>query len=199
MNLKYFLRGLGTGIVFGTLIMLVAYMMSGGYKISDEEVIERAKKLGYGIVEQNEKTTDADTEEVKISIAEVTTEDNTNENTSEAVVDTTEDNSTSEATDEITSEDTSEITSEITSEEPTTETTDVQPSTIIKATITVTAGMGSQNVARLLQDAGIIENASDFDSYLMKNGYATKIEIGTYEFNNSMSYQEIAEELTKKR
>lgn len=191
MNLKYFLRGLGTGIVFGTLIMLVAYMMSGGYKISDEEVIERAKKLGYGIVEQNEKTTDADTEEVKISIAEVTTADNTNENTSEAVVDTTEDNSTSEATDEITSE--------ITSEEPTTETTDVQPSTIIKATITVTAGMGSQNVARLLQDAGIIENASDFDSYLMKNGYATKIEIGTYEFNNSMSYQEIAEELIKKR
>lgn len=187
MNLKYFLRGLGTGIVFGTLIMLVAYMMSGGYKISDEEVIERAKKLGYGIVEQNEKTTDADTEEVKISIAEVTTADNTNENTSEAVVDTTEDNSTSEATDEITSE------------EPTTETTDVQPSTIIKATITVTAGMGSQNVARLLQDAGIIENASDFDSYLMKNGYATKIEIGTYEFNNSMSYQEIAEELIKKR
>ena len=195
MNLKYFLRGLGTGIVFGTLIMLVAYMMSGGYKISDEEVIERAKKLGYGIVEQNEKTTDADTEEVKISIAEVTTADNTNENTSEAVVDTTEDNSTSEATDEITSEDTSEITSE----EPTTETTDVQPSTIIKATITVTAGMGSQNVARLLQEAGIIENASDFDSYLMKNGYATKIEIGTYEFNNSMSYQEIAEELIKKR
>ena len=128
---------------------------------------------------------------MKISIAEVTTADNTNENTSEAVVDTTEDNSTSEATDEITSE--------ITSEEPTTETTDVQPSTIIKATITVTAGMGSQNVARLLQDAGIIENASDFDSYLMKNGYATKIEIGTYEFNNSMSYQEIAEELIKKR
>ena len=42
MKLKYFLRGVGVGIIFGSLIMLVAYLTSGAGKLSDEE------KVRYG-------------------------------------------------------------------------------------------------------------------------------------------------------
>lgn len=200
MNLKYFIRGLGAGIVFGTLIMLVAYMTNGGYKISDEEVINRAKKLGMVAAEElNDKETSEATTvtEITTEIAKISIEEVTTEATSEEVSET--EATTIEETEATTEEVTTEAPTEAPTEAATEASTESQPGTVVKATITVTRGMGSQNVARLLQDAGIVESATDFDSYLIKNGYANRIEVGTYEFTNNMSYQQIADELVKKR
>ncbi|MGN0435878.1 MAG: hypothetical protein ACI4D8_04520 [Wujia sp.] len=200
MKLKYFLRGLGLGIIFGALIMLAAYMTSGKYKISDEEVIERAGKLGMIMREdpitnnnanadkattQSDKETDSDADENK-------TEDDQTGNTAELTTGTTEDTNpvTTEETPDTT--DTSETTGDNTSEE-----ISINPDNeYITAQITVTSGMSSTKVARLLQDTGIIEDYLDFDSYLNSNGYSTKIRINTYEFNSNMTYEEIAKELT---
>ena len=46
MKRKYFVRGLGVGILFGALIMFAAYMTSGKNRMSDEDVIKRAQELG---------------------------------------------------------------------------------------------------------------------------------------------------------
>ncbi len=175
MKLKYFLRGLGAGIIFGAVIMLAAYMLSRGYKLSDEEIIAKAEKLGMVMAESaiEESATE-----------EATTEDARTEET------TTEEATTEEATTEETT------TEEATTEEATNETDEVGTE-LVKATITVSSGMGSETVASLMQSAGIIESASDFDSYLNKNGYSTKIEIGTYEMTDKMSYEELAEILIK--
>lgn len=50
MKLKYYLRGLGLGILFTTIILMIAFHTHPN-DISDDEVIRRAKKLG--MVEQN--------------------------------------------------------------------------------------------------------------------------------------------------
>lgn len=212
MKLKYFLRGLGAGILFGTAIMLVAYVTSGRFNMTDKEIMDRAKELGMVKVEETvvssnmndedattteEMTTEATTEEVttEATTEEVTTEVTTEEVTTEATTEaTTEEVTTKATTEEATTEKTT--TEKTTTEKATTEKTDNAGK---KATITVKAGMGSETVAALLQEAGVVESASDFDAYLMKNGYANRIEIGTFSFDNSMTYQEIAEELVKKQ
>lgn len=183
MNFKYFLRGLGAGIVFTAIIMLAAYMTNGSYKMSDEEIIKKAESLGMVTTEE-------------IPIVSDTGSDNSTEEPS------TEKSETEEpSTEKMSTEDTEEPSS---TEEPTTEASTqntTEQSAIdteyTTATITVRSGMGSYEVAVLLKDAGIIDNASDFDSYLIRNGYATQIRIKTQEFNSNMSYEEIAKLLIK--
>ena len=46
MKRKYFVRGLGGGILFGALIMFAAYMSSGKNSMSNEDVNKRAHKRG---------------------------------------------------------------------------------------------------------------------------------------------------------
>ena len=84
MKLKYFLRGLGTGVIFGAIIMLVAYMTSGGYKLSDEEIIERAEKLGMVaqepiIKDDSEEKSTADTVTEAVTTEKKTAEEATTE------------------------------------------------------------------------------------------------------------------------
>ena len=42
MKLKYYLRGLGTGILFATIVLFVSY----SYKMSDKQIKEKALELG---------------------------------------------------------------------------------------------------------------------------------------------------------
>ena len=56
MKRKYFVRGLGVGILFGALIMFAAYMTSGKNRMSDEDVIKRAQELGLSLIHISEPT-----------------------------------------------------------------------------------------------------------------------------------------------
>lgn len=183
MKLKYFLRGLGAGIIFGAVIMLVAYMTSGSYKLSDKEIISRAEKLGM-VFEENDTASDGDAL-----------------NESDRKTDVPDTTAEPDATDEsalIDESTTAQQTTDTTTEETTTTTTASQED-YVTATITVVGGMGSEEVALLLEDAGIIESAADFDSFLNQNGYSTRIEIGTFEVNSQMTYEEIADILSTKQ
>lgn len=73
--------------------------------------------------------------------------------------------------------------------------TGVLPDTTKK--VTVTGGANSSTVAKQLQDAGVITNAKDFDTYLMNNGYSKKIRPGTYKFETEVTFEQIAEMITK--
>ncbi len=177
MKLKYFLRGLGTGIIFAALIMLAAYMTSGGYKMSDEEIIKKAEKLGM-VMDDNAILTPTDTD------ADIVVKD-----------DTTEEDLTTEAT--TTEDDTTEDSiEEPTTEEPTTEEKTTAGDSGDTITITVQSGMSSYDVAVLLEAADVVESASDFDVYLNQNGYSTRIEVGEFKVTKDMSYEELAKLLT---
>jgi len=64
------------------------------------------------------------------------------------------------------------------------------------ATITVVSGMSSDTVARLIENAGAITSASDFDSFLCRNHYDRRIATGVYIIKAGSSYDEIAKMLT---
>lgn len=189
MNWKHFLRGLGTGIIFSALIMLVAYMTSGSYRISDEEIIERATKLGMVMEDRSIVSSEdnaSSTEENNTSAA--TTEKQTTEATTEKSISDTEATTAEQTTTEVVTTETV-TTEKQTEEEPDTTYTTVE--------ITVSRGMSSEEIAKLVQDAGIIEDYLDFDKYLNANGYSNKLSVNTFELHSGMSYEEIAKELTK--
>lgn len=63
--------------------------------------------------------------------------------------------------------------------------------------IKVSGGDDSGVVSRKLYNAGLIENAAEFDAFLMQHGYDKKIATGEKTFYAGESWQEIAEKLIK--
>lgn len=186
MKLKYYLRGLGTGIIFSTIIMLAAYLTSGGYKLTDKEIESRAKDLGMvyedatgGDARSSDNTVTSEMKESPEATEKATTEGKTEDSTESATELTTE---------HITTEGNYDRTE-----------SDIVDNESTQAVITVVGGMGSHDVALLLQDAGLIADADDFDSYLNQNGYSTRIEVGEFTINDDMTYQEMAELLCTKK
>ena len=191
MKKKYFVRGLGIGIIFGALIMLAAYLTSGKGSLSDEEVMKRAQELGMvkksEYVLGSEVTSEETTTEAVTTEASVATEKATEEATTEAP------GTTEKATEEAATE--AATTEKATTEAATTEQTDAKT----KATITVSGGMSSETISSLLENAGLVDSASKFNSFLVQNGYDKKLETGSFDISGGMTYEEIARILTTKQ
>ena len=205
MKIKYYLRGIGVGLLLGVIIMYAAMVTFGYEKKSDDEdtktVVENDVNKGKTEAQTTEKATEKDTTEVKTE--KVTTEktDTTAEVTTEATTEPTT-AATTEATTETTTEATTETTTEVTTEtteatsEKTEEPTTEKPSQDDTVTIVIERGMISTDVAEMLQDAGIIDDYKDFDRWLDATGYSTIIRVGEFIFHKGMTYEEIAEVLT---
>lgn len=205
MKIKYYLRGIGVGLLLGVIIMYAAMVTFGYEKKSDDEdtktVVENDVNKGKTEAQTTEKSTEKVTTEVKTE--KVTTEktDTTAEVTTEATTESTT-AATTEATTETTTEATTETTTEVTTEtteatsEKTEEPTTEKPSQNDTVTIVIESGMISTDVAEMLQDAGIIDDYKDFDRWLDATGYSTIIRVGEFIFHKGMTYEEIAEVLT---
>ena len=61
--------------------------------------------------------------------------------------------------------------------------------------IVVAAGDDSGTVSRKLYNAGVVDNAAEFDAYLMQHGYDKRINKGTKVIYEDDSWQTIAEKL----
>lgn len=188
MKRKYYLRGIGVGILFATIVLFTAYSISDGKKMSDEEVIKRAEELG---MVQAESVLDHLTKPAN----------STEDDTSEATADTTDSISDTTSGEETSEEDTSEGNSSeelIDTEEGNSNSGASSESTenVRMVNFTVVSGMSSWNVATILRDQGVIEDASDFDSYLVANGYSSRINVGEYSVAVGTDYETIANMLT---
>ena len=199
MTLKYYLRGLGMGIVITDLILSVSHCTQR--KISKEEIIKRAEALGMvmpsdeDIFNTEDGTTSQDATEP--STEEMTTENPTTEvPTTEAPTTEapTEAPTTEASTEEPTTE---EPTEEPTTEEPTTEEPTTAEPSVVELTFTVERGMYSEAVTRILVQGGIITNEAEFNQYLSDTGYDYMIQTGVFTVNSGMSYEEIAKIISK--
>ena len=228
MKFKYFLRGLGVGVLFCTFIVFAAYQTSPNKLLTDEEVKARAKELGMVEAEteldkvlqgdknkkDNETTENSETTEDGQSTEDgAVTEDNqstenSEEDSASAAGNTTESPKSTEEGSVTKQPKTTEVNNTTEQPKKTTEDniTTEQPKEaagdgeeVTTATITVKRGMQSSTVAKELEAKGIIKSASDFDNYLNKKGYSTKICVGTYSVKSSDSYETLAKILMKKK
>lgn len=198
MKLKYYVRGLGIGIVFATLLCVISFKVSGKTDMSDTEVIKRAEALGMIMKTDILKE---ETSEEETSEKETTTEtkDNKEETESESEADTKEtvNESKAETVAETLPAQTEPVTEAIIQTEAVTEPVTEPVKTVIEnISVDVISGMDSGSVSKLLYAAGVVNDAAEFDRYLVNNNYANKIRTGNYVIPKGSSYDEIAKILT---
>ncbi|MCM1238831.1 MAG: hypothetical protein NC331_05545 [Lachnospiraceae bacterium] len=66
-------------------------------------------------------------------------------------------------------------------------------------TFVIQSGQSSYTVSKSLAEAGLVEDASEFDRYLEANGYSKRISTGTYEIPVNATEEEIAKIITRSR
>lgn len=171
MKLKYYLRGLGIGILVTAAILTIVYHTKGS--MSDSQIMKRAAQLGMVMASTEDDTLFAQTTQVDTTIGEtgtISVEETT------TVVETTE------------------AVTEASTEKPTEAPT--EPA-VAEAVLTISPGMYSESVSAELVRLGIITNQKEFNSYLVNNGYAECIQTGDFKIKADMSYDEIARIITK--
>ncbi len=231
MEKKYYFRGLGLGIIVTAVIMGIA--LSGGRqgRMTDEEIIARAKKLG--MIEDSSLLASSDNEEneaeetgeqenadaaepetvkppVKLDVAvaepkpeeapeesEETDADSSADTKTEA--DTESSTDTKPESDTKPSADTNEMTKQ---DDDTTETASKATSSASSTSsstvksVTIVSGDGSYTVAKKLADAGVVDSAGAFDTFLCQNGYDKKLRTGTFQIPANASGEQIARIVT---
>lgn len=203
MNLKYYLRGLGIGI-FVTSVLLI-FAGSEKKQMSDEEIKRRAMELG--MVEntvlsdlkgsENESGTELDLDSVNVEV--ITSEKESNFSSEESVY--------SQEPTSFENQDNSEVNSSKDNEagegnpsEGSENTENAGTSETIEefVVITVNGGDGSGTVSKRVFEAGLVDNAEEFDRFLCSNGYDNSIKVGNHEVPKNATWEEIANILCSK-
>lgn len=210
MERKYYLRGLGIGIVMTAVIMGIA--LSGPRKMTDEEIIRRAKELGMvedtyladvdtseeqmqG--EQNIEDTDLGEQEgLSVTEPKLESPQEVPEPAEEEMLQVVEPVEIELPETGLVSEEQSpaevpeENTNEMTRQE------DTLSSSVKMEKVTVVSGDGSYTVALKLKEAGVVMSAETFDTYLCEKGYDKKLRTGTFQIPSDASDEQIARIIT---
>lgn len=170
MKLKYYLRGLGIGILVTALIM--GFTTRDSRPLTDAEIKAVAAELG---MVESDSLRLADLPQEPTPTPEITPEPTKEPET------TPEPEATTESSGEP-------------AKEP--ETT---PESGTDISVTVSAGSGSRTVCNRLEEAGVITDAAEFDKYLCDQGYSKRICVGTFEIPADASWEEIAKIITRSK
>ena len=198
MRLKYYLRGLGLGIIFAVFIMMVGYRNHGS-SMSDSQIIEKAKALGMvetedssGMKTDNKTDKKIDSSEPDTSTADTSTAEDTQTGTDNTDADNTTDTANADTTAPSDAAATDPAASDATGADAT------QPQQNTTFTITVGGGDTCRMIAERLQTAGIIDDAEKFRVYMGQKGVDQFIADGSHEIPYGASYDDIINILTQK-
>lgn len=218
MERRYYLRGLGLGILITAIIMGAA--QRGSKEMSDEEVRQRARELG--MIENTvlsepvaEPEADAEQAETDLAAAEEKSEEAAPADTEPVTEDTQEaaadEQDTQEQTDAEDSQEQADAVdaqaepeqadAQTALEEETEQSTGAQSETKTAASgeaqiFTIDKGDSSVSVAQKLEQAGLISSAASYDRFLCDNGYDKKIRAGEYTIPADAGDEQIARIIT---
>lgn len=189
MKLKYYLRGLGIGIIVTTIILVSCFSMQKP-KMTDAQIMEKAAQLGMIMPEQNSAVI-AETE---------TTEPEEKEKKNEQQIAAGELQQETETQTEVSKEQDTESRTEVQKEQETeaaenstasenaenAEQTQQEPFTLV-----VNRGDVCRTMCENLAANGVIDDSEGLRKYLSEVGYASFISAGTYQIPYHASYEEI--------
>jgi len=169
MKLKFYLRGLGVGVLVTTLILTVA----NGIRNSQSTLLENPSTVASVLNTSKAETKAANTEQT-IEQKNETSAQTKSEVVTQAPVETL-----AEKVTEATIVEKVEVVN--------------QSITVVLSNIS-----GSENAAQAIANAGVIDDWKDFNRYLENSGYAVKIHNGTYTLLKGQDYESIAKIITGK-
>lgn len=186
MKIKYFIRGLGFGILITAIILGISYKS----KNSDEDVILKAKKLGMVFAEDVSGsalgTDDIHTPDPAVKEDVTAIPKQTDEPAAERT-EKPEPKKTGKPRPKQTEEAGEETSAP--GNKPTDEPEQVS--------FSIEKGDWSHIVSEKLEKLEIIDNAKEFDKYLVDNGYAVRIKVGKFSAKKGASYEELAKIISK--
>lgn len=176
MKLKYYLRGLGMGIIFATLVLTVSSVIHNN-NLSEEQIVKEAKKLGMIMPDETEngqgglwvkndttETTEQESGSETESASEIFTD---SEMTSELPEDTTEDEKKDEG---------KPVTGE-------------NGQTYI--IINVYPGDTARMIAERLYTNELVDDAEAFRKYLGTTGRANTLHVGEFMIPVGATYEQV--------
>ena len=207
MKLRYYMRGLGIGVIVAAVLMGIAL---GGdkEKLSDAEIMARAKELG--MVESSVLADLGKEKEPQLPQQSQEMEENTDQlkQSEEGQEGSTDKPEQSEEGQE------GSIDQPKQNKEEQNENTDVlkqneseqnqnpsseQDTEDEYVTLVIERGESSVSVSRSLAQLGLVESAKAYDRYLCENGYDKLIRVGTHKIKVGSTQEEIAEIISRKK
>lgn len=187
MRLKYYLRGLGLGIIFSVIIMMIGFH-NNKQSMSDTEIIEKAKTLGMveaknisGTVadEYNSEKTDSSATNSDASSQKAETEQDSQMQDSQTAQEDTQQEDTQPAAD---------------AKQETVEPQDA----VTTYTISVTSQDTCRTIAEKLKALNLVDDAEQFRIYMGQKGADHFIADGEHIIPQGASYDDIITILTQK-
>ncbi len=211
MKFKYMIRGMGIGVII-TAAFMGAYSRQA---VADARVAV-LREYGFGeesrLVGETEDSSESSSEELSV-VEQTTMRDEEKESEIESVLDAAKQSEQSDMTEPGTDSGEQEPVqpSDVDAAgEGSPDVDDPEPSTGSVVTppdeesavdgvveIVIASGDDSGTVARKLYNAGLIENAAEYDAFLMQHGYDKRLSTGTKTINVTDSWQEIADKITR--
>ncbi|MCI8992307.1 MAG: hypothetical protein HFG80_06215 [Eubacterium sp.] len=197
MKLKYYLRGLGIGIIIAVVIMIIAFRIHGS-EMSDQQVIERAQELGMVIPENGavadlrdkqqaeEKENAADDGGTDADQNDAGNKDKPGDNNTDA-------GNNAAGNDGSDAENAAEVKSNTNDDSNADASQAGQYVTFI-----VSGGEYSDKISQNLQTSGLIDDAESFNKWLQETDYDNFIQPGTFQIPVGSTWDEIAVILTTK-
>ncbi len=208
MKLKFFLRGLASGVVVTTVILSIANSGTQETSLTDEQIIQKAKELGMVeadsvSVSPTKNAVITQKPGVTVEITEIIQEEEQVEEPTAIVTLQPTETATPKPTATATSKPTATVTPKPTATATPKPTTPTEASESVSqnsqtVTITISSGMWSDSVAAQLKSLGAVDSATEFDQFLVANGYAERIAVGTYQIPAGSSYEQIAKIITRR-
>ena len=184
MKLKYYLRGLGIGIIVTTIILVSCFSMQKP-KMTDEQIIEKAAQLGMIMPEQNSAVI-AETETTAAGSLSGRAAEQKNEQQIAAEKLQQETETQMEVPKEPETETPQESVVSDTENAENAEQTQQEPFTLV-----VNRGDVCRTMCENLAANGVIDDSEGLRKYLSEVGYASFISAGTYQIPYHASYEEI--------
>lgn len=214
MKLRYYLRGLGIGILV-TAFLMGAVQGDGKAALSDEEI--KARAAGLGMVESvvlsdldDEDSAQKASEGSNPEVADAGSREPSGSSELPVASEPSVSKYPSEMPESSVSKDPSEAPGlSESSESPETPKTSgskapvdpLEPSenTAGSVTITIKRGDSSVAVSKALEAAGLVADAKAYDRYLCAGGYDKTLSVGSYEIPVGADNEEIARIITGKK
>ena len=208
MKLKYYLRGLGIGIAVTALLMGYSNKNRAAEPKAEVATEETAGDLladrnGEATTEEVIEQSTVENVTVETDSAETSEEEISQQGTASELESSTQEAETITETESVTETETESVQAEETTDkkEQTQSSTEADAGNALPQTtieINIVRGDDSGTVARKLQNAGIVESATEYDAYLMQHGYDKKIRVGKVEIPVDATWQEIANDKKNK-
>lgn len=213
MKLKYYLRGLGIGILVTAIIMAFTKKPE---ELTDAEIKIRATQLGMveknvladmqventefnngSVIENIDETLESEKEQEGLRGEEAeTVEEVSQEEKTETIEEVSQEEKAENTEDTEDIEDIDVETEEVLNEESenTEEVLQSTESENIESyiVISVKSGNGSEVVSQKLFEAGLVNSAVEYNRFLVKNGYDRKLRVGNHEIPAGASEEEMA-------